>query len=127
MTYPMDPEILDNDNEDAQSISSEDIKFKNREEKINHILKINSATSSGPCYNAVTRQPYPFSVSSKQSKQLFIVHKSTGKYGSRDPQRQFYDSPEQYEKHCHKGKRVVDESVRTKFHERQLTFIEATA
>ena len=97
-------------------MSSEDFEHLAKEEKREHLSQIYSPTSSGYCYNGLTRHPYPFKKQHPDAKKLFAVLDCHGAGGRKDPYKIYYDTPEQYERH----RRVrLNHSIIDKFYERQ--------
>ena len=97
-------------------LSSEDFEHLAKEEKLEHLAQIYSPTSSGYCYNGITKHPYPFKKNHPDARKLFAVHNSHGTHGRKDPYKIYYDTPEQYQRH----RRVrLNPSVINAFYERQ--------
>jgi len=110
--------------EDNESITSQEYNNYNKSEKETYITSEFSPLSPGYCTNAVNKSHYPFKVNSKESLQLFIVMSSLSNNNRVDPIKLYYDNPEQYERHT---RRKVHKSVKDKFNNRKLQFIEANA
>ena len=105
-----------NVNESEWDMSSEDYDHLAKEQKLAHLELIYSPTSSGHCYNGITKHPYPFKKNHPDAKKLFMVHDSLGVLGRADPYKMYYDTPEQYERH----RRVrLNPAIIDKFYERQ--------
>jgi hypothetical protein len=85
--------------ENDWDISSEDFDLLAKEKKLEYLKIVYSPTSSGYCYNGITRHPYPFKKNHPDAKKLFAVHDSHGTFGRKDPYKIYYDTPEQYERH----------------------------
>lgn len=80
-------------------LSSEDFEHLAKEEKLEHLSQIYSPTSSGYCYNGITKHPYPFKKNHSDARKLFAVHECQGSHGRKDPYKIYYDTPEQYQRH----------------------------
>jgi len=109
--YVMNPE-----QEHDWDITSEDYDDMENEDKVAHLEDIFNPTSSGYCYNGVTKRAYPFKKSHPDAKKLFSVHDSKGNSGRTDPYKIYYDTPEQYSRH---RKIKLQPGVINAFYERQ--------
>ena len=86
-------------NQNDWELSSEDFDHLAKEDKLAHLSHIFTPTSSGYCYNGITKHPYPFKKNHPDARRLFAVHDSYGANGRKDPYKVYYDTPEQYERH----------------------------
>ena len=122
-TSPQYSYDTDNVNEPEWDMFSEDYEHLAKEEKLAHLSQIYSATS-GYCYNAITRHPYPFKKNQPEARKLFMVHDSLGVMGRTEPYKMYYDTPEQYERH----RRVrLNPDIIDLFYERQRHLAESNS
>ena len=89
------------EHEEEWELSSEQYDELAKEDKLTYLANIYSPTSSGYCYNGVSKHPYPFKKNHPDAKKLFAIHNSHGTCGRKDPYKIYYDTPEQYERHRH--------------------------
>ena len=93
--------------DDKLSITSEEYHNINKEDRYNMVCEKMSATKNAYCINAITKQPYPYKINSKEAKEnLWCVMNSSGKRGRKDSLKEYYDSKEQYFRHRKKQDRT---------------------
>ena len=110
--------------EEDWELSSEQYDELAKEDKQAYLANIFSATSSGYCYNAVTKRPYDFKKNHPDSRKLFAIHNSQGTCGRKDPHKMYYDTPEQYERHRHVR---LQRSIIDAFYNRQKDIVESNS
>lgn len=103
-------------------ITSVEYNDMENEDRLAYLGDIFNPTSSGFCYNGVTKRAYPFKKSHPDAKKLFVVHDSKGSWGRTDPYKIYYDTPEQYSRH---RKIKLQPGVIESFYNRQRLLVES--